>query len=645
MSHIPHQTDSPMTNPDRLPLTSLDITEDRKALLRKNFPEVFREDKIDFDALQRALGESVDPGKERFGLNWPGKAACSKLIQQASVGTLLPMREQSVDFDATENLIIEGDNLEVLKLLQKSYYGKVKMIYIDPPYNTGNEFIYPDNFHEGLQDYLKYSGQVDGEGRKQSSNSETGGRYHSNWLSMMYPRLFLARNLLREDGVIFVSIDDNEVHNLRALMNEIFGEENFIANIVWQKKYAPQNDATYFSDMHDHILVYAKLAKRTKSDEQGWSLDLLPRTDSQNAAYKNLDNDPRGVWQSDNLTVKTYSAKTDYPITTPSGRVLRPPESRCWAVSPERYAELVADNRIWFASDGQGVPRLKRFLSEVQDGAVPVTWWPYQDCGHNQDAKKELKELFEDADTIFDTPKPVKLIARMLQLATKNDSNAVVLDFFAGSGSTGQAVYEMNLSDGGKRRFILVQLPEPMESSKQTIADITRERVRRVSAKLKAAPAAPDLLSDAAASTAPDLGFKAMRLASSNFKVWDGRADQMTDVGATLKLFAEHVLPGRTAEDILHELLLKSGYPLTTPLTTLTLAGKQVFSASEGALLICLEHELSLEAIEAMVARDPWLILCLDAGFAGQDELKANAMQTVRAHNRNRQSSMSLKVV
>jgi len=253
--------------------------------------------------------------------------------------------------------------------------------------------------------------------------------------------------------------------------------------------------------------------------------------------------------------------------------------------------------------------------------------------------------LFEDADTIFDTPKPVKLIARMLQLATKNDSNAVVLDFFAGSGSTGQAVYEMNLSDGGKRRFILVQLPEPMESSKQTIADITRERVRRVSAKLKAAPAAPDLLSDAAASTAPDLGFKAMRLASSNFKVWDGRADQMTDVGATLKLFAEHVLPGRTAEDILHELLLKSGYPLTTPLTTLTLAGKQVFSASEGALLICLEHELSLEAIEAMVARDPWLILCLDAGFAGQDELKANAMQTVRAHNRNRQSSMSLKVV
>jgi len=276
---------------------------------------------------------------------------------------------------------------------------------------------------------------------------------------------------------------------------------------------------------------------------------------------------------------------------------------------------------------------------------VPVTWWPYQDCGHNQDAKKELKELFEDADTIFDTPKPVKLIARMLQLATKNDSNAVVLDFFAGSGSTGQAVYEMNLSDGGKRRFILVQLPEPMESSKQTIADITRERVRRVSAKLKAAPAAPDLLSDAAASTAPDLGFKAMRLASSNFKVWDGRADQMTDVGATLKLFAEHVLPGRTAEDILHELLLKSGYPLTTPLTTLTLAGKQVFSASEGALLICLEHELSLEAIEAMVARDPWLILCLDAGFAGQDELKANAMQTVRAHNRNRQSSMSLKVV
>ncbi len=634
-----------MTNPERLLLNSLDLAEDRKALLYKNFPEVFREGKIDFDALQRALGEWVDPGKERFGLNWPGKAACSTLIQQASVGTLLPMRDQSVDFDTTENLIIEGDNLEVLKLLQKSYYGKVKMIYIDPPYNTGNEFIYPDNFHEGLQDYLKYSGQVDDEGRKQSSNSETSGRYHSNWLSMMYPRLFLARNLLREDGVIFVSIDDHEVHNLRALMNEIFGEENFIANIVWQKKYAPQNDATYFSDMHDHIFVYAKLAKTTKNDDQGWSLDLLPRTNSQNAAYKNPDNDPRGVWQSDNLSVKTYSAKNDYPITTPSGRVLHPPESRCWGMSPERYLELVADNRIWFASDGQGVPRFKRFLSEVQDGSIPVTWWNYQDCGHNQDAKKELKELFQDADAIFDTPKPVKLITRMLQLATKNDPNSIVLDFFAGSGTTGQAVYEMNLCDQGKRRFILVQLPEPVEGGKQTIADITRERVRRVSAKLKVTQTEPDLLSDTHPAITPDLGFKAMRLTSSNFKVWDGHADQVVDVGATLDMFAEHVLPGRTSEDILYELLLKTGYPLTTPITMLTLAGKTVFSASEGALLICLEYALSLEVIEAMVALDPWLILCLDAGFSGQDQLKVNAMQTVRSYNRNRQSSMNLKVV
>lgn len=299
-----------MTNPDRLPLTSLDLAEDRKALLRTNFPEVFREDKIDFDALQRALGDWVDPGKERFGLNWPGKAACSKLIQQASVGTLLPMREQSVDFDSTENLIIEGDNLEVLKLLQKSYYGKVKMIYIDPPYNTGNEFIYPDNFHEGLQDYLKYSGQVDGEGRKQSSNSETGGRYHSNWLSMMYPRLFLARNLLREDGVIFVSIDDNEVHNLRALMNDIFGEENFVTQFCWKRRTGANDSKNfYISPDHEYVICYAKT--------QTFAFLGMEKNTSN---YTNPDNDPRGDWARDNLTCnKTAEERPNlfYSITDP----------------------------------------------------------------------------------------------------------------------------------------------------------------------------------------------------------------------------------------------------------------------------------------------------------------------------------------
>ena len=624
-----------MTYPDRLPLTSLDLADDRRALLRKNFPEVFREDKIDFEALQRALGEWVDPGKERFGLNWPGKAACAQLIQQTSVGTLQPMREQSVDFDTTENLIIEGDNLEVLKLLQKSYYGKVKMIYIDPPYNTGNEFIYPDNFREGLHDYMKYSGQVDGEGYKQSSNTETGGRYHSNWLSMMYPRLFLARNLMREDGVIFVSIDDHEVHNLRSLMNEVFGDENFIANVIWQKKYTRSNDAKWFSDNHDHILVFS-------IDKSKAKLNLLPRSDDQIAAYSNPCNHHKGVWKATPLHAKSGVSRKCY--TFKNGICWEPPIGTFRRFSNETMAMLDDGGEVWFGDDGYATPSRKSFLTEVKDGVTPVTLWPHTEVGHNHEANSELKFLLGEG--VFDNPKPSRLIQRMLVLTTNSKSEDIVLDFFSGSGTTAHSVMEINKEDSGNRKFILVQLPEPTDNSiYPTIADITRERVRRVSAKLKAAQPAADLLSTASIDATPDLGFKAMRLTSSNFKVWDGRADQMTDVGATLDLFAEHVLPDRTSEDILYELLLKTGYPLTTPITTLTLAGKKVFSASEGALLICLEYELSLDVIEAMVACDPWLILCLDAGFSGQDQLKANAMQTVRAHNRNRQSSMSLKVV
>ncbi|MDP1557448.1 MAG: DNA methyltransferase [Nitrosomonas sp.] len=603
------------TNPAAL---SADLKAENIAQLRALFPELLTESAngvaLNVNVLKQLVGDAtITDTEEKYGLNWHGKRRARQLALTPSIGTLRPCPKESVDWDTTQNLMIEGDNLEVLKLLQKSYAGKVKLIYIDPPYNTGKDFVYPDNFQDNIKNYLELTGQVEG-GRKISSNTEASGRFHTDWLNMMYPRLRLARNLLRENGVIFISIDDVEAANLRKVCDEIFGEENFIANVVWQKKYAPQNDATYFSDMHDHILVYAKLAKRTKNDEKGWNLDLLPRTGSQNDAYKNLDNDPRGIWKAGDLSVKTYSAKNDYAITTPGGRVVHPPESRCWVVSPERYAELVADNRIWFGTEGNNVPSLKRFLSEVQDGAVPVTWWTYQDCGHNQDAKKELKDLFADAeiDTIFDTPKPVKLITRMLQLATKSDPNALVMDFFAGSGTTGQAVYEMNLTDEGRRRCILVQLPEPIEGDAQTIAELTKERLRRAAKKIK----------EETPMFAGDTGFRVFKLDTSNIRAWNPDRDNLEK---TLLDHEEHILPGRTEADIVYELLLKLGLDLCVPIETRAITTehtesteniksaainsvcsvssvvkKEVHAIGGGVLLACLSERIAAIEVEAL---------------------------------------------
>lgn len=605
---------------------SLDIRAENIAKLKSLFPEILSEKGIDFTVLKQLLGEEIEEAEERYSFSWNGKAQARRLAQTPSTGTLRPCKKESKDWETTQNLFIEGDNLEVLKLLQKSYHQQVKMIYIDPPYNTGKDFIYPDDFRDNIQNYLELTGQTNDEGKKLSSNPESSGRYHTDWLNMIYPRLKLARNLLRDDGVIFISIDDNEVSNLKKVCDEIFGEDNFIANVVWQKKYAPQNDATYFSSMHDHILVYAKLAKRTKNDAQGWTLDLLPRTESQNAVYKNHDNDPRGLWRSDNLSVKTYSAKNDYPITTPNGRIVEPPESRCWVVSKERYAELVADNRIWFGSDGGNVPSLKRFLSEVQDGTVPVTWWTYQECGHNQDAKKELKDLFVNTDTeaIFDTPKPVQLITRMLQLATKSDPQAIVLDFFAGSGTTAQAVYEMNLADSGSRRYVLVQLPEPIESG--SIVDLTKERIRLAGEKIRANNIELSNTNDF------DLGFKVFKLDSSNIKPWDADFDTLSE---DLLSANEVIKPERTQEDVLFEILLKYGLDLNLPVNAHSLAGKTVFEVGAGALLVCLDKDVTESVAEAIGQLKAKLtpavcrVVFRDAGFA-DDAAKVNAVQVLK---------------
>jgi len=610
----------------RMPLTSADVNGERLERLRELFPEAVSDGKIDLERLGQVLGEAVDEGRERYGLSWAGKGDAIRAIQVPSIGTLIPCPDESVDFDTTENLFIEGDNLEVLKLLQKSYHGKVKMIYIDPPYNTGNEFIYPDNFRDGLQEYLRFTGQVDDEGVKLSTNRETSGRYHSNWLSMMYPRLFLARNLLRDDGVIFVSIDDHEVHNLRLLMNEIYGEENFVANIIWQKKFAPQNDARYLSDNHDHILLFCR-------NKEAWKRNLLPTPESVLLRYKNLDNDPRGPWSSGDISVKTYSASNDYPIETPSGRIVEPPKSRCWAFSKNRLEGLISDNRIWFGKDGNNVPRLKQFQSEIQDGVVPVTIWKHEEVGHNQEAKQELKKIMCDVNVIFDTPKPVRLLSRMLQISTNANNQDIILDFFAGSASMAQAVIEENRKNQGNRKFILVQFPEPTnDDDYPSIADLGKERIRRVIQKLKEEDEGQLDLKDR--EKPEDLGFKVFKLSSSNFKIWDAGETPKDEDGLSeqLNLYADHVLPDRSDRDILFELLLKAGRSLTAKIEKKKVEGKTVYSIEDGTLLICLEERVTAKAVRGMVGLKPRQVICLDNAFGRNDQLKTNTVLEMRDH-------------
>ncbi len=551
-------------------------------------------------------------------MNWPGKADCFKTIQQPSRATLIPIKEQSVKWDATQNLIIEGDNLEVLKLLQKSYLGRVKMIYIDPPYNTGNDFIYPDDYSESLETYLSYTGQVDAEGKKFNSNAETDGRFHSKWLNLMYPRLFLARNLLQEQGVIFISIDDHEADNLRKICSEIFGEENFIANVVWQKKYTRSNDAQYFSDNHDHILVYAR-------NREIFKLMLLPRNAEQESAYTNPDGHRKGPWKATPLQAKSGN-DTNFNYKFKNGVVWSPPPGTFPRFSVETLQKLDADDEIWFGEDGNATPARKTFLTEAKAGVTPTTIWTYDEVGHNHEANAELK--FLGLGGVFDNPKPTRLVQRMLALATSKDDD-IVLDFFAGSGTTAHAVLDLNKQDGGNRKFILVQLPEPTDRKDfLTIADITKERVRRVIKKLNDEDAGKLALETGGK---PDRGFKVFKLRSSNFKTWNSDVPKEPgEVEKQLEMHVRHIVDGRTQEDLLYEILLKSGFPLTTPIETLPLAGQTVFSIAEGAMLICLEKKLTPEVIKSMAARKPERVVCLDEGFAGNDQLKTNAVQTMK---------------
>jgi len=574
---------------------SADLVADNIAKLKSMFPELVTETTqsgkttatLNVEVLKNLIGDATAvESEEKYGLNWHGKRRARQIALTPSTGTLRPCPEQSVEWDTTQNLMIEGDNLEVLKLLQKSYAGKVKLIYIDPPYNTGKDFVYPDNFQDNIKNYLELTGQTES-GRKISSNTDASGRFHTDWLNMIYPRLKLAHSLLQSDGVIFVSIADHEIHNLRAAMNEVFGEENFIATVIWQKVFSPKNSARHFSEDHDYIVVYAKNAET-------WTPRLLPRTEEMEARYANPDEDQRGPWTSGDLSARNFYGEGTYPVTCPSGRVIDgPPPGTYWRVSKPKFDEMDRDGRIWWGADGGNMPRLKRFLSDVKAGRVPQTRWTYDEVGHTQEAKKELIATvnFPNSDVVFDTPKPTRLLRRILQLATSPDGNDLVLDFFAGTGSTMDAVYQQNAEDGGKRRCILVQLPEPLAGGEvagwTSSADITRARLVGAGKRHRAAD---PMFSG-------DVGFRTFKLDTSNIRAWN---PNVSDLAGSLLANLEHIEDGRSESDVLYEILIKLGLDLCVPADLREIAGKPVHSIGGGTLMACLHEHISVTDAEPL---------------------------------------------
>jgi len=603
---------------------SFTFDQERIDALKAIAPEAFADGKINWETLKAALGEHLEDEEqdaEHFGLFWPGKRAARRLASQPSTGSLKPAPGEGANEATTRHVFIEGDNLEVLKLLQKSYAGRVKMIYIDPPYNTGNDFIYSDNFTEPLEEYLRATGQADEMGRVLVTNTKSGGRYHSNWLNMMYPRLRLARNLLRDDGVIFVSIDDHEVHNLRAMMGEIFGEENFVTSLIWQKVYAPKNTARHFSEDHDYILVYA-------CDAMLWEPNLLPRSDEANSRYINPDDDPRGPWKPSDLTARNYYRQGMYEVTGPTGKKFRAGVGRYWRLSYDSFVALNADGRVWWGEHGSNMPAQKRFLSEVQQGMTPQTLWKYEDVGHTQEAKKELIDFvaFHETENVLNSVKPTRLLQRMLQIATASDTGDIVVDFFAGSATTAHAVIKQNQSDRGNRRFITVQYPEPLpkpEPDLKAITDIGKVRLRNAIQRMEAEMAGQLPLER---ETPEDLGFRVFKLDRSNIKAWrDVAVGDVAKLETLFDRFESPLVEGWQREDLLVEVLLTEGFPLDSaimPASEFTTNTVHVVTSDlvSHRLFVCLDKQVQDRTIASLVLGDEDIFICLDSALS--DEAK-----------------------
>ena len=576
---------------------------------------------IDKDVLMQEINiHVVDGREERYQFTWPDKKKSVLLANAPIAKTLRPCREESMGRDGTpggfdsENLYIEGDNLEVLKLLQETYLGKVKMIYIDPPYNTGNDFVYEDDFAQSTEEYLANSGQFDEEGNRLVKNLDSNGRFHTDWLNMIYPRLKLAKDLLSDDGVIFISIDDNEQENMKKVCCEIFGQENFVAELIWERAYSPKNDAKYVSGSHDYVIMFARSIESFK-------IGRLPRTEEANARYRNIDNDPRGPWKPGDISVKTYNSATDYPITTPSGRVVTPPAGGCWRFNKETFESMVKDNRIYFGTDGSSVPSVKRFLSELRfEGMAPTSILFYKEVGHSQEGAKELSNLMDIA--VFDGPKPVRFLERLLTLANLND-DSVVLDFFSGSASTAHAVMQYNFNNSKHIRFIMCQVQEKCEEGTKAhkanylnICEIGKERIRRAGAKIKE--------ENPLGTQGLDVGFRVLKCDTTNMK--DVYYNPDAYEANLFESLTDNIKEDRTPEDLLFQVMLDLGVLLSSSIEETEIAGKKVFNVADGFLIACFDADVTEETITAIAKQRPYYFVMRDSSMAS-DSVAVNFEQ------------------